>query len=79
MEKKLKCKMSTFQTDLTYNEWAEQFNVSGAYVEPTPYYTGNSKDYHLFADAMANKKRDPIAWTIGQSLEKFINKIRVPF
>ena len=75
MEKKLRCKMSTFQTDLTYNEWAEQFNVSGAYIEPTPYYTGNSKNYHLFADAKSKEKRDPFIWKIRKTAETLFNLI----
>ena len=40
MEKKLKCKMSTFQTPLSYNEWVERYRVSSQYVEPTKYFTG---------------------------------------
>lgn len=44
MEKKLKVKLSTFKTDLTYNEWCERYNVSGNYVAPTPYYTGNCRN-----------------------------------
>ena len=41
MEKKLRVKYSTFQTPLSYNEWAEQYRVSSLYEEKTPYYTGN--------------------------------------
>lgn len=40
MEKKLKVKLSTFQTDLTFNEWCERYNVGGLYQEPTRYFTG---------------------------------------
>jgi hypothetical protein len=40
MEKKLKCKMSTFQTPLSFNEWVERYRVSSQYVEPTKYFTG---------------------------------------
>lgn len=42
-EKKLKCKMSTFQTPLTFNEWAVMYNVGGLYKEPTPFFQGNIK------------------------------------
>ena len=41
MEKKLKVKLSNFQTTLTFNEWAKQYKVSSMYEEKTPYYTGN--------------------------------------
>lgn len=37
----LRVKVSTFQTDLSFNEWAEQFNVGSAYVEPTKYFQAN--------------------------------------
>ena len=40
-QKKLRVKLSTFQTALTFNEWVEQFNVSRDYVEPTKYYQNN--------------------------------------
>jgi hypothetical protein len=40
-EKKLKCKMSTFQTDMSFNEWVRAYGVSSQYVEPTKYYHGN--------------------------------------
>ena len=41
-QKKLKVKLSTFQTPLTFNEWVKQYKVSRDYVEPTKYYQGNS-------------------------------------
>jgi hypothetical protein len=41
MEKKLKVKYSTFQTPLSFNEWAEQYRVSSLHTPETPYYTGN--------------------------------------
>jgi len=41
MEKKLKVKYSTFQTPLSFNEWAEQYKVSSLHTEETPYFTGN--------------------------------------
>lgn len=44
MEKKLKVKLSTFQTDLTFNEWCKRYNVGSHYVEPTKYFTGNWKN-----------------------------------
>ena len=41
MEKKLKVKYSTFQTPLSFNEWAEQYKASSLHTEETPYFTGN--------------------------------------
>jgi hypothetical protein len=41
MEKKLRVKLSTFQTPLTFNEWAEEYKVSSMHTEQTPYYQGN--------------------------------------
>lgn len=40
-EKKLRVKLSTFQTDLTFNEWVEKYGVSSGYAEPTKYFQGN--------------------------------------
>jgi hypothetical protein len=42
-ENKLKCKMSSFSSPLTFNEWAEMFKVGSMYKEPTPYFQGNRK------------------------------------
>lgn len=39
-EKKLKCKMSTFKTDMSFNEWVRAYGVGSQYVEPTRYFTG---------------------------------------
>lgn len=39
-QKKLKCKMSTFQTDMSFNEWVRAYGVSSHYIEPTRYFTG---------------------------------------
>jgi hypothetical protein len=41
MEKKLKVKLSTFQTPLSFNEWVMKYKVSSQYVEPTRYFTGH--------------------------------------
>lgn len=40
-EKKLRVRLSTFQTDLTFNEWVEKYGVSSGYHEPTKYFQGN--------------------------------------
>ena len=39
-QKKLRCKMSTFQTDMSFNEWVRAYGVGSQYVEPTRYFTG---------------------------------------
>jgi hypothetical protein len=41
MEKKLKVKLSNFQTPLSFNEWVMKYKVSSQYVEPTKYFTGH--------------------------------------
>jgi hypothetical protein len=37
----LKVKLSQFKSPLTFNEWAEKYNVSRQYAEPTQYFKGN--------------------------------------
>ncbi len=37
----LKVKVSKFKSDLSFNEWAEQYKVGHGYVEPTKYFQGN--------------------------------------
>lgn len=49
-ENKLKCKMSTFQTDMTFNEWVKEYGVSSQYVEPTKYYQGNANSFKISMD-----------------------------
>lgn len=41
-ETKLKCKMSTFKTDLSFNEWVQKYKVSHGYIEPTKYFQNNA-------------------------------------
>ncbi len=40
-ENKLRVKLSTFKSDLTFNEWVEKYRVGSGYVEPTKYFQGN--------------------------------------
>lgn len=47
---KLRCKMSTFQTDMTFNEWVKEYGVSSQYVEPTKYYQGNANSFKISMD-----------------------------
>jgi uncharacterized membrane protein affecting hemolysin expression len=49
-EKKLKCKMSTFQTDMSFNEWVRAYGVSSQYIEPTKYYQGNAGSIRITMD-----------------------------
>ena len=37
----LRVQPSKFKSELTFNEWAERYNVSRHYVEPTILYQGN--------------------------------------
>jgi hypothetical protein len=37
----LKVKLSQFKSPLTFNEWAEKFNVGRHYEEPTKFFQGN--------------------------------------
>lgn len=41
-QSKLRVKLSTFQTDLSFNEWVEKYKVSQGYIEPTKYYQKNA-------------------------------------
>jgi hypothetical protein len=50
MEKKLRVKMSTFQTSLTFNEWVDKYNVSSGYIEPTKYFQGNAGSRRMTMD-----------------------------
>lgn len=43
MSEKLKIQSSIVPTERpTFNEWVQEKNVSGMYVEPTKFYQGNS-------------------------------------
>lgn len=37
----LRVQPSKFKSDLTFNEWAEKFNVSSRYVAPSVLFQGN--------------------------------------
>jgi hypothetical protein len=74
-ENKLRCKMSTFQTDLSYNEWVTKYNVSSRHYEPTKYFQGNPSSGFLPLD----ERSEPIFKRIGESLAKLVNSIPLPF
>lgn len=50
MEKKLRVKESTFQTNLSFNEWVEKYNVGSGYIEPTKYFQGNAGSRRITMD-----------------------------
>jgi hypothetical protein len=85
MERKLKVKLSTFQTSLTFNEWVEKYNVSSGYIEPTKYYQGNAgspritMDTRLEMQLSRKHKPDPIATRIGKAFSKIVTTIKSPF
>ena len=82
MERKLKVKLSTFQTSLTFNEWVEKYNVSSGYIEPTKYYQGNAGSPRITMDTkfeMRLSKPDPIANRISRVFTKIVTYIKSPF
>ena len=67
----LRVKVSTFKTSLTFNEWAELYNVSRHYQEPPQLYQGNvsagikptlEKEDTLLQMASRNFLNNIIAW-----------------
>lgn len=76
MERKLKVKLSTFQTPLSFNEWVMKYNVSRDYVEPTPFFKNNpTTGYQLLTDP----KPDPLFERIGRVCGELVSKINLPF
>ena len=49
-QKKLRVKLSTFQTPLSFNDWVNKYNVSRDYVEPTKYYQHNASSGYTQAE-----------------------------
>lgn len=74
-EQKLRCKMSTFQTDLSYNEWVSKYNVSSRHYEPTKYFQGNPSSGYVPLD----ERTEPLFKRIGESFARLINSIPLPF
>lgn len=79
MEKKLKCKTSVFKSDMTFNEWVAEFNVSRYYIEPTPYFQGNPQTITEFDGYKIKRKKEPISWRIGKFATMLVNSIKLPF
>lgn len=82
MERKLKVKLSTFQTSLTFNEWVEKYNVSSGYIEPTKYYQGNAGSPRITMDTkfeMQLSKRDkpdPLLQRISRLFGEIVSSIK---
>lgn len=58
-QKKLRVKLSTFQTTLTFNEWVEKYNVSSGYIEPTRYFQGNAGSLQMTMDTRLEFRNFP--------------------
>ena len=67
-EKKLKCKMSTFQTDMSFNEWVRAYRVSSQYIEPTKYYQGNAGSVRITMDTKMEHMVFKTTQTADQSI-----------
>jgi uncharacterized membrane protein affecting hemolysin expression len=67
-EKKLKCKMSTFQTDMSFNEWVRAYRVSSQYIEPTKYYQGNAGSVRITMDTKMEYMNFKTTQTADQSI-----------
>ena len=77
MERKLKVKLSTFQTPLTFNEWVTKYNVSKDYVQPTPFFQNNSPNGY---EALIKvEKPDPLFQRIGRVCAEIVSHINIPF
>lgn len=78
MERKLKVKLSTFQTPLSFNEWVQKYNVSRDYVQPTPFFKNNpTTGYHSLLEE--HTKPDPLFQRIGRVCGEIVSSIKLPF
>jgi hypothetical protein len=75
-EKKLRCKMSTFKTDLSFNEWVQKYKVSHGYIEPTKYFQGNPSSGVI---PLSEERKEPLMKRIGYLATDIINSIPLPF
>jgi hypothetical protein len=75
-EKKLRCKMSTFQTELSFNEWVQKYNVSHGYIEPTKYFQGNPSSGFI---PLSEEKKEPLIKRIGYAVGNLVESIPLPF
>lgn len=73
IKEKLRVKYSEFKTDLTYNEWVEQYRVSSDYIEPTKYYQGNAGSPKMSMDTLMELQIS--RKTSGDDQQNLIGKI----
>ena len=71
----LRVKVSTFKTDLSYNEWAKKFGVSSGYVKPTPYFMGNPKTQYVGCTEV----KEPFMFRLREFSASLFNSIKLPF
>ncbi len=71
----LRVKVSTFKTDLSYNEWTERFRVSSGYIKPTPYFTGNPKNEYVGY----TQPKEPLSFKLREFSVSLFNMIKLPF
>lgn len=72
-KERLRVKYSEFKTDLTYNEWVEQYRVSSGYIEPTKYYQGNAGSPKMSMDTLMELQIS--RKTSGDGQQNLIGKI----
>ena len=68
--------MSTFQTDLTFNEWVQKYKVSHGYIEPTKYFQGNPSSGVI---PLSPERKEPLMKRIGYVFGVLVNSIPLPF
>lgn len=73
-ENKLKCKVSLFKTDMSFNEWVKEYNVSSQYVEPTKYYQGNVGSPKITLDTRLELPTFKMTGTADRSILSGIKK-----
>ena len=73
IKERLRVKYSEFKTDLTYNEWVEQYGVSSGYIEPTKYYQGNAGSPKMSMDTLMELQIS--RKTSGDGQQNLIGKI----
>ena len=73
IKERLRVKYSEFKTDLTYNEWVEQYGVSSGYIEPTKYYQGNAGSPKMSMDTLMELQIS--RKTSGEGQQNLIGKI----
>lgn len=71
MSEKLKIQSSFVPSERpSFNEWVQEKNVSGLYIEPTKYYQGNPTTIGL----MYLEKEETLMSTIFKQIIKLLSK-----